>query len=273
MSPDNDSLDRGPAPSSPKLKGIFSTPSLPGEQPDPAFPKRYWLVKEIGDGMVSLQLLDQNYLPTPKKHVMAKDAFLADSTLEPDLCYRMLTQRVLMGDRYRDQGMNVEAKIEYQKVLRIDEENIRGNFGLGLAYLALNQLEKGRYAFEKLVSLDESFLPEHKHLFNDFGIALRKKGLFDEALAFYHRARTLCEDDEHLLLNIARAWYEKGDTEKAYEGLRDCIALKPDFREALAFLAYLRKNRIFPKDKELLAHFDREALKRSGLASLLDENG
>jgi len=267
---ESDTLDCGRDESSHKLKGIFSSPAMPGEEPDPAIPKRFWFARELGDGLISIQLLDEHGLPTPKQHSMQKDPFLESFTLEPDLGYRLLTQRVLTGDYFRKQGMNLEAKIEYQKVLRIDEENIRGNFGLGLTYLALNQLEKGRYAFEKLVSMDEAFSAEHKHLFNDFGIAMRKKGLFDEALAFYNRARTLCSNDENLLLNIARAWYEKGDTENAYRGLADCIELNPEFREALAFLAYLRKHRIFPHDKDLRAHFDREALKRSELGSLLD---
>ena len=271
MTGTNDTLDSGHDLSSPKLKGIFSSPCLPGQPSDPAVPKHYWFCKEMGDNLVSIQLLDEHYLPTAKQHHMNKDAFLADFTLEPDLGYRLLTQRVLMGDYYRNQGMNVEAKIEFQQVLRIDEENIRGNFGLGLAYLALNQLEKGRYAFEKLVRLDESFKAEHKHLFNEFGIALRKKGLFDEALAFYHRAKTLCPDDEHLLLNIARAWFEKGDTEMAYQELKTCLEIKSSFREALAFLGYLRKMSIFPKDAQLRAHFDREVLKRSELASLMDD--
>lgn len=271
MTRPSDTLDSGHDLSSPKLKGIFSSPFLPGEPPNPSIPKHYWFGKELGDGLISIQLLDEHYLPTAKQHIMQKDPFLQGFTLEPDLGYRLLTQRVLKGDYFRNQGMNVEAKIEYQQVLRIDEENIRGNFGLGLAYLALNQLEKGRYAFEKLVKLDESFLAEHKHLFNDFGIAMRKKGLFEEALAFYHRAKALCPDDEHLLLNIARAWFEKGDTEEAYSELKTCLEINPSFREALAFLAYLRKMRIFPRDAHLRAHFDREALKRSELASLLGD--
>jgi tetratricopeptide (TPR) repeat protein len=267
----SDTLDRGNEPSSHKLKGIFSSPALPGEEPDPAVPKHYWFARQIDETNINAQLLDEHHLPTHKQHILPKEVFLEGFTLEPDLGYRLLTQRALMGDYFRNQGLNVEAKIEYQKLLRIDEENIRGNFGLGLAYLALNQLEKGRYAFEKLVGMEESFSAEHKHLFNEFGIALRKKGLFDEALAFYNRARTLCADDEHLLLNITRAWFEKGDREKAYESLKTCIELKPNFREALAFLAYLRKNRIFPKDPDLKAHFDREVLKRSEFASLVGE--
>ncbi|GFK92592.1 hypothetical protein NNJEOMEG_00417 [Fundidesulfovibrio magnetotacticus] len=266
----SDTLDCGPETAPPKLRGIFSTPGIPGD-PASGEAKRFWFAREQEDGVISAQLLDEHHLPTQRQIIEPRESFLERFTLEPDLGYRLLTQRVLIGDHFRNQGKNVEAKIEYQKVLRIDEENIRGTFGLGLAYLALNQLEKGRYAFEKLVKLDESFAAEHKHLFNDFGIALRKRGLFEEALAFYHRAKALCADDEHLLLNIARAWFEKGDTEHAYRELGNCLDLDPHFREALAFLHYLRKNNILPKDPELRAHFDREALKRSELAGLAGE--
>ncbi|WP_243438238.1 tetratricopeptide repeat protein [Fundidesulfovibrio soli] len=266
-----DTLDIGPDTAQPKLKGVFSSAALPGQEPDPAVAKHFWFARESVPGVVTIQLLDEHQLPTQRKIQVPKDEFLRDFTLEPDLGYRLLTQRVLMGDYYRNQGMNVEAKIEYQKVLRVDEENIRGNFGLGLAYLALNQLEKGRYAFEKLVRLDESFSAEHKHLFNDFGIALRKRGLFDEALAFYHRARELCDDDEHLRLNIARAWFEKGDTEMAFTELRICLELDPNFREVLAFLAYLQKHEILPQKPELREYFQRMALKRSEFGSLLED--
>jgi tetratricopeptide (TPR) repeat protein len=269
LSNTRDTLDSGPELNAPKLKGIFSSPAIPGKAPDPEVPKWYWFCKELGDGLISVQLLDENNLPTARQHILKKDAFLDGFTLEPDLGYRLLTQRVLMGDYYRNQGMALEAKIEYQKVLRIDEENIRANFGLGLAYLALNQLEKGRYAFEKLVGLEESFSAEHKHLFNEFGIALRKKGLFDEALAFYRRAKTLCPDDENLLMNIARAYFEKGDNERAYEELKECLEIAKSFREALAFIGYLRKRGILPRDPHLKAHFERVELRRSELASLM----
>lgn len=267
----SDSLDTGPDLAQPKLKGVFSSTVFPGQAPEPPAERYLWFARETIPGTVSIQLLDEHHLPTPRKLPVPKDEFLRDFTLEPDLGYKLLTQRVLMGDYYRNQGMNLEAKIEYQKVLRVDEENIRGNFGLGLAYLALNQIEKGRYAFEKLVRLDESFSAEHKHLFNDFGIALRKRGLFDEALAFYHRAKELCDDDEHLRLNIARAWFEKGDTDMAFLELRACLELNACFREALAFLAYLSRNGITPQKPELREYFQREALKRSEFGSLLED--
>ena len=245
-----------------KLKGVFSSPSRVDASVSPSQGKIYWFVRPAEAGSVSIQLLDENRLPTSRRRLVSQADFLELFTPEPELTYRLLTQRVAQGDAYREQGQNIEAKIEYLQALKVDEENIRANFGLGLAYLALNQLEKGRYALEKLAALDETFSPEHKHLFNEFGIALRKKGLYDEALAYYGRARTLCPDDEHLLLNIARAWLEKDDSEQSWQSLRDCLALAPDFREALAFLAYLRRHDIRPRDKQLELWFDHFTLKR-----------
>lgn len=264
-----DCIDTGPAPEQTRLKGVFSSPGR-GQTAEPA-EKDFWFARETPDGLVAAQLLDQNHLPAGKQILLPRQEFMRSFTVEPDLGYRLLTQRVLQGDCFRNQGMNLEAKIEYAKALRIDEENIRGLFGLGLSYLALNQPEKSRYVLEKLVALEESFSEAHKHLFNEFGIALRKKGLFDEALRFYGRARDLCPGDEHLALNIARAWYEKGDSERAFVALKNCITLDPTFREALAFLAYLRKRRIAPRDPALAAYFEREALKRSEFGALLEE--
>ncbi len=253
------------------LKGVFSSTYVHGEPEVSDAPRRYWYARQIDENLVNIQMLDENYLPSPYQHLINRSLFLERFTLEPDLGYRLFTQKVLKGDWYRKQGLNVEAKIEYQQVLRIDEENIRANFGLGLAYLGLNQPEKSRHALEKLVGMDESFSTEHKHLFNEFGIALRKKGLFDEALSYYARAKELCADDENLRLNISRAWLEKGDTERSYQELKGCLEINPDFRQGLAFLAYQRKHDIHPHDKELRAWFDRHILRNSELAHLLDE--
>jgi tetratricopeptide (TPR) repeat protein len=257
-----------------KLKGIFSSLAMPGKIVVPGAPKLLWFARQDGDGQVRVQLLDEYGLPSQQKVFMtAKDSFLKNFTLEPDLTYRMLNQRVLKGDRYREQDQNIEAKIEYQSVLRVDEENIRANFGLGLAYLALNQIDKARYTLEKLVQIDESFSLEHKHLFNAFGIALRKKKLFNEALSFYNRARQICDSDENLILNMARARFENGDANLAYADLQTCLELAPDFPEALAFLAWLRKNNIKPADRELRAYFDRLEMLRGALPPPPDDVG
>ena len=64
--------------------------------------------------------------------------------------------------------------MEYTNALGLDEKNVRAMFGLGLTYLQYDQHEKAKVLFEELIGLDGFAAPEHKHLFNQFGIELRK---------------------------------------------------------------------------------------------------
>ncbi len=253
-----------------KIKGLFSSPAPPpAAGPDgpladagPGEPsedgvdpgKIYWFASECGPDMVALKRLDAHFFPTGQQTLVNRETFFADYSLEPDLGYRYVTQRIVRGDWYRKQDMNVEAKIEYQMALRIDEENIRANFGLGLAYLSLNQLDKGRYVFSRLVDMDESFEEAHKHLFNEFGIALRKKRLFDEAMRYYGRAAELSPRDENIYLNMARALFEKGDVEEAFAHLKKTFEINREVEEARAFLNFLRKKGFQAADPAL-RHF------------------
>jgi len=248
-----------------KLKGIFSSPAptdapeasaapLPGEE-DGFDPKKiYWFASQCDEDTIALKELDTHFLPTGQQCVVNRETFFTTYSLEPEVGYRYVTQRVLRGDWYRKQDLNVEAKIEYQMILRVDEENIRANFGLGLAYLALNQIDKGRYVFSKLVDMDESFEEAHKHLFNEFGIALRKKNLFDEAMRYYGRAAELSPEDENIYLNMARAMFEKGDMEEAFAYLKKTFEINQEVEEAKAFLGFLRKKGFEAKDPRL-RHF------------------
>ena len=87
--------------------------------------------------------------------------------------------------------------------------------------------------------LDAAFLPEHKHLFNEFGIKMRKLGMYDEAMRYYMRAYRLCKTDEHLLYNMARTLYEKGRIKSSRALLGKAMRLNPQFPEGRAFLDFL----------------------------------
>ena len=76
--------------------------------------------------------------------------------------------------------------------------HIRAIFGIGLVYLGKRDLKKAGYVFERLLSIEDSFGPEHKHLFNEFGIGLRKTRLHAQAIEYYGRALAYCDDDENL---------------------------------------------------------------------------
>lgn len=209
----------------------------------------YWFAK--GASVITLQPLNRQFAAQGRPEKMEKGEFLRLFTLEPSLSYRLITEKTARGDWYRKHGQYVEAKIEYHQVLKVDEENIRCMFGLGLSYLALNELDKASYVFERMLLMDETFSEEYKHLFNQFGIAMRKKRLFAEAVRFYARATQLCPDDENVYLNKARALYESGEVEEAHEALRRALYINPEFPAAMAFLKYLHKEGHQPEDPNL----------------------
>ncbi|WP_428560032.1 MAG: tetratricopeptide repeat protein [Solidesulfovibrio sp. DCME] len=226
-----------------RISGIFSCKATIkvgfGVTKRAALSETFWFVKELESGRFQVQSLDMNFKPQGTPIEISRDKLFEDYHLEPDLSYRLLSQPLLVGDHYRVTAKYANAEKEYLKIKGIDEDNIRANFGLGLVYLAMNKADKAVYIFDRLVGLEETFEPRHKHLFNEFGINLRKKGLFDEALKYYFRARELSQDDDHLLLNIARVYFEQNRLTEAEAAAREALALNPDLAEAKRLLAHI----------------------------------
>lgn len=123
------------------------------------------------------------------------------------------------------------------------EKDARMDFGMGLSYLKQGREEEAKAIFRRLAEMDGEFVPEHKHMFNDFGMGLRKSNLPEEALAQYFKALELSPEDENLFCNIARAYFEQGQEGRATEYLEKALNLKPDFPVAKLFLQYLSKRR------------------------------
>lgn len=205
--------------------------------------------EEQASGMYSLRYLNDNFVPVGKAWSVEHEALLADFTPEPDLymnkvrpAVRELTKTIAKAERLREKGQTYSAEYEFKQALRIDETNIRATFGFGLTYLDRGETDKADLVFRRLVDLQAGFDIEHKHLFNEFGIRLRKAGLYDQALQFYSRAEEYCTKDENLLYNFARALVGEGRAGEAIERLEQALAMRPDFPEAKKFLAWVRKN-------------------------------
>ncbi len=235
-----------------RIKGVFSTQSLikigTGTTTKKTVQKTYWMVEELEDGQFQIQPLNKNYVPSGPKKIISKEEFLEKFYPEPEFYIntvyprmRELQKTIARADRHRMRGETYSAEYEYKNALKIDEENIRATFGLGLTYLDRGENDKAKDVFERLVKLDAAFEEEHKHLFNEFGIKLRKNKLYDECIQYYKRALELTQDDEHLYHNIARAYFEKGEVNKAVEYLKKALEINPNFEEGKKFLEYIKK--------------------------------
>jgi len=247
-----------------KIKGVFSTQVIQkvgtGTTSRKTVKKTYWYVDEVEEDVIEIQPLNVNYVPSGPKRRVPKDDFLEKFAPEPEFYVSMvfprmreLSKTVDKGEEHREKGEYFSAELEFDQALKIDEDNVRANFGLGLTYLERGDDKKSDDIFQRLVKLEAAFEPEHKHLFNEFGISLRKNKMYDQSVQYYERALTLQDSDENLHYNIARAYFEKRQYEKVAEHLVRALAMNPGLEEAKKFLQYLQ-------DKNFLSSADLKAI-------------
>lgn len=229
--------------------------------------KQYWLVEKTADGPYTIQPLNVNKLPSGTKREISPEELEANYTAEPQFYSQIVEPRMKeldttldRADDCREKGESFSAEFEYTNALELDEENIRAQFGVGLTSLALGELGKADQIFHQLLEQEGTFAPQHKHLFNDFGISLRKKKMYKQSISFYSRALELCSDDENLHINIARPLYEQRSLSTCLKHLFEALRIAPGNLMALRFIAWLEKGNYIPRSyrekvkKELSAY-------------------
>ncbi len=245
-----------------KIQGIFSTQTVQkvgtGTTVRKTVQKTFWMVEELDSGVLEIQPLNKAYIPSGPKRKVAMDDLLQKFSPEPEFyvhtvfpAMQELNKTVAKGEEHRAKGEFFSAEHEFSNALKVDVDNVRANFGLGLTYLGRGETKKADNIFERLVKLDAAFEKEHKHLFNEFGINLRKNRMYSQALDYYQRAMQLSEADEHLHYNIARAFFEKGMTKETVQHLQQSLDMNPELEAAQQFLEWLGDKGFVTEDGEI----------------------
>ena len=156
--------------------------------------------------------------------------------------------RAVLGDEEDDRAAQLRQRREEQAKKRQAaedqaEQRARAEFVLGVAHLKRGDRAKALQLFEKVATMDGEFTPRHKHMFNEFGIGLRKSNLPDMALKMYRRTLELSPHDDHIYHNMARIHYERGEIAKATELLQKSLELNPGLEMSRKFLDFIDKNR------------------------------
>lgn len=245
------------------VRGVFSTQEIrkvgTGTTTRKTVQKTFWFVEQKGNE-IECQPLNPNYVPSGPKRKITMDELISKFSPEPEF-YQMsvfprmkeMNRAVNNGDKHRENGETFAAEYEYSRALKVDEENVRANFGIGLTYMERGEKEKAENIFERLVKLENAFEPEHKHLFNEFGISLRKSKMLPQAVEYYQRALKLSQNDENLHMNLARALFETKDMDGCLEHLFKALELAPTHGASLKFLEWMMGKNLVPADKQDLA--------------------
>ncbi|QJB55465.1 tetratricopeptide repeat protein [Pseudodesulfovibrio sp. zrk46] len=194
----------------------------------------YWYVEQTENGEYEGRKLNKRNVPEGDAETLLLHTLVNDFT--PQLTYyeevvlpamEALEDILDKADEHREDGRHYSAEMEYDRALAIEERNVRALFGLGLIFAARNEHQRTRELLAQLVKVKAAFDGKNQHLFNEFGIALRKSRLFVEAVVYYRRALDFVTTDENLYYNLARAHYEEGNWSDCLDALIMSHRLNP----------------------------------------------
>jgi len=243
-----------------KIRGVFSSQEIrkvgTGTTTRKTVSKVFWFVEETSAGQMSIQPINSNYIPTGNKRTITREELIDKFSPEPEFYIqtvypkmRELNETIFRADSAREKGETFTAEYEYDNALKVDEDNVRANFGIGLTYLERGETDKADNIFSRLVHLEGAFEEEHKHLFNDFGISLRKNKMLNQSLEYYLRAFHLSRTDENLFINIARVYLELKDIPHCLEFLGRALKLAPGHETAVKFLSWMQSKKLITAEQ------------------------
>ncbi len=148
---------------------------------------------------------------------------------------------VRQGEIHLEKEEFHSAEYEFQNALKLDENNVKANFGLGKSYSGQGKIEEAKAVFTQLGENEELYKTKNKHTFNELGIMLRKEEMYEDAIKNYHRAIGLDAEDPILHYNLALALYHLKRPGEAREHLETSLGLDVGFDDALKLLELIEK--------------------------------
>ena len=203
----------------------------------------FWFVRKRDEETFEVRPLNANHLPSGLTKLVSREDFLKFYTPELSYyqdnmlpCLETLQKKVRLGRRYFNLGQMDKAEMAFCDAVLLQHDSVDGNMGLSEVYAEQEKFSKLRTTLDKLVNIDEVFREEQRHRFNEFGINLRKKELYDDAIRFYSKALEVDDNDENLHFNIARAYHAKEKFEECRKHLERALEINPAMPEATSFM-------------------------------------
>jgi len=188
--------------------------------------KHYWLVRQVDVASFGVRGVDGDFLPFGTEAIIPFSELLAHYSPEVAVFEERLLTAVKEHD-FRLVGGRRGAGPR-RSILRVDEANVRGLFGIALKYIKARKLSRARVLIRELLRLTTEYAGKDQFLFNGFGIRLRKARYYEGAVLCYRRALAFTQVDDHLYYNLARAYYEQGQWWDCMNALVSCFELNPE---------------------------------------------
>ena len=148
------------------------------------------------------------------------------------------TYNTQLGIEYLRQNNLSQAKEKIDRALEQDPQNGMAHAAAGLLYDRLGDKRRADREFSRAVSLE----PDNADILNNYAVFLCRNGEPERGQKYFLEAANnpLYRTPEVALLNAARCARDAGDLTGADELLRDAVAVRPAFADALLQLADLQ---------------------------------
>ena len=221
--------------------GVYSTQTPTKKRGRDVPEKRYWFVWQRGDGTYWVQALGAAFQPQGEPLAIDINTFEVSFFAENTILAR--PERCPVFSEDADAPAEPDEADQAGAVAAIERE-LRARFAALLLRLRRDEDRPDVLReLEELAQSEEGIVPEHKYMFTDFGIDLRKGKLPESALAHARRVLVLAPDDVHAHFNIARVYYSLDRLAEAEQHLLTALAFLPSFEYARAFLEFIVKER------------------------------
>ncbi len=201
------------------------------------------------DGTVKLVLLDINDQHSVLTEIVDPDELAREYEPVPGYFEKKesakqkeIAKKLATGKQHLKREEYYSAEFEFDGVIDLDERNLEAHVAKSEALLAQGDVEAARVTLEKVSEFEELYDKDNKHIFNSFGMNLRRGGFYDKAVESYAKALRMDPTDENLFYNIGRASYDKKDHEKALLFLRKCLELNPRHQDAALLIKRIRQD-------------------------------
>lgn len=185
-----------------------------------------WFVRQVAEGRYGVRSVNGDSLPGGDEVLISRQELVENYTPELARFEERVVPAALKAGYHKTQRGEREPLLNPE--IMVSEGNVRALFDLGLDYFAVGQFNCGRRLVNHLLQIRVPFFGKDQFLYNDFGILLRKIGMFDGAVQCYRRALDYTSCDDHLYYNLARAHYERGHWWDCIEALGKCFEYNPE---------------------------------------------
>ncbi len=189
----------------------------------------------------SVQRLDKQFNPVDIRKTIDGRNFHTLFTHEPEMKNKP-------GSVKLDTAQKVKEMPKGSQV----EDTLREHFRKAMVKLRRSGgKESALQAIHTLMEVEEGITAEHKHMFMDFGVDMRKNELLEEALAFCNRSITLAPNDDHIHFNTARVLMDMRRYDEAEQHILTAQLIN-DNKIYQKTLEHIERMRMQPMDVDTL---------------------